>query len=129
MRLNDSGFAGAINICDFISYEKPHIYLLELKTTAGQRLPLANISTGQYSGLLDADKYNGIIGGILIWWYDMNVTKFLSITEVETIKTTGKKSIRFDTELGIKLEGTKKKVYFEYDFNKFFLDAKSKYGS
>ena len=99
-----------------------------MKTTAGASLPFANISETQWSGLLEASKYDGIICGLPIWFYERDTTKFVSIQEMEEIKKTGVKSVRYDTPYGITIDGTKRRVYWDYEISKFFTDAENRYG-
>lgn len=119
---------GLAMMCDFYAYKYPYLYLLEMKTTAGASLPFANISETQWGGLLEASKYDGILCGFPIWWYDKDTTKFISIQEMEEIKKTGVKSVRYDTPYGITIDGTKRRVYWDYEISKFFTDAENRYG-
>ena len=123
MRLNDSGFAGAVNICDYVGYKYPNMYCLEMKTCETPSIPRANISDGQYYGLIDAEKY-GIIAGLLIWYINRDVTKFIFAHEYEEIFKT-RKSIPHDTTYGITLTGTKKLKYWDYDWDHFFKEAEN----
>lgn len=116
------------NLCDYYAYRCPYLYLLEMKTTAGASLPFANISETQWGGLLEASKYDGIIAGFPIWFYNKDTTKFISIQEMEKIKNTGVKSVRYDTHYGITINGTKRRVYWDYEISKFFTDAENRYG-
>jgi len=116
------------SIADFYAYKYPYLYLLEMKTTAGASLPFANISGTQWSGLLEASKYDGVIAGFPVWFYDKDTTKFISIQEMEGIKKTGVKSVRYDTPHGITIDGTKRRVYWDYEISKFFTDAENRYG-
>lgn len=121
------GKLGVSNICDFVAYKKPILFLLELKTTELPSLPLSNISKNQYSGLLDASKYSGVVSGILVWWVKYDICKFLSIEEIDEISMT-RKSIPYNTDYGILLEGKKLKTYFVYNIDKFFNDLEKRYG-
>lgn len=124
-RLYDTqGFYGVYNICDYVAYKKPVLALLELKTTEAASLPLANISDGQYNGLLNAERYDGIASGFLIWWINRDITKFLFAHEVAEIAKT-RKSIPHDTEYGITLKGTKKLKFWDYDWNHFFEEVEN----
>lgn len=121
-------FRSINNIADFYAYSFPYMYLFECKTTAGKSLPFANISETQWNGLLEASKHRGIISTIPTWFYDMDVTKCFTINELEQVKKTGSKSIRYDSEYGIPIDGKKRKVYFDYDMGKFVVYLKEKYG-
>ena len=120
-------FRSINNIADFYAYSFPYMYLFECKTTAGASLPFANISETQWNGLFGASKYNGVICGIPTWYYDKDVTKFYTIKELVSMRANGYKSVRFDSDIGIEIKGTKRKVYFDYNMKQFILHAKEKY--
>ena len=125
-RLYDTlGYGKLANIADYIAYKYPYIYLLEMKTTAGASLPFANISETQWNGLLKATNVEGVISGFPVWFYDKGVTRFFSIQELTTIDA---KSVRYDSDLGITIEGTRRRVFFDYDIDKFYKDTVSRYG-
>ena len=130
VRLPDqtNGYAGGANMCDFIVYHYPRVYCLECKTIHGNTLPFSNISKNQWLGLLEADKKKGVVAGIICWWVDRNVTKFIPISVLKGIQETGKyKSFSYaweDTANGIiTLQGKKKRVFFEYDMEAFFEEV------
>ena len=120
-------FRSINNIADFYAYSFPYMYLFECKTTAGKSLPFANISETQWNGLLEASNYNGMICGFPVWYYDCDVTKFFTIKEFVNMKANGHKSVRFDSDVGIEIKGTKRKVYFDYDMKQFITHANEKY--
>ena len=126
-RLHDqmNGFAGSVNICDFIIYHKPLIYYLECKSVHGNILPFTNITKNQWIGLQNKSKIDGVVAGAICWWIDNDTTYFISAAELEMCKNNGYKSIRYDHEPFtldgfINLSGDKKRVFFRYDMNKFF---------
>ena len=126
IRLYDvmGGLTGVCNICDYIAYNYPTLYLLELKTHAGASLPFSAIRDNQWDGLYDAvKKSSGVVAGILCWYYEKDVTLFIPIALLEKRKKEGKKSIRFDDKEAIVIGGVKKRTYFIYDFNKFFKEV------
>lgn len=142
-RLHDqtTGYRGSSNICDFIVYKKPIEIYIECKSTYGNTLSIhsnpkvdkngiphgfyGNISDAQWEGLLEKSEIDGCIAGILCWWIDRDITKFIPISMLQQLRDLGYKSIRFDIserdELTkvIELEGKKKRVFFEYDMTKF----------
>lgn len=133
-RLHDqtNGFAGSTNICDFIIYHKPLIYYIECKSVHGNTLPLSNITKNQWQGLLNKSKIDGVIAGVMCWWVDKDVTRFISIDELERCKSTGYKSVRFEhepftTDGFIEIHGKKKRVFFDYDMEKFFNETRVAY--
>lgn len=135
-RLHDqmSGLKGSTNICDLIVYKEPYEYYFELKSVHGNTLPFSNITDTQRNGLLEKSKIEGVFAGVLCWWTQRDTTLFIPIQILEAERLGGKKSIRFDYEnqfLGyypsgeleietIKILGKKKRVFFEYDWEKFF---------
>ena len=132
LRLYDpqGGYAGVANPCDFICYKRPQMYMLECKSTHENTLAIyspnpkkmyGNISNTQWEGMLAATRL-GVVAGVICWWIDRDVTRFLPIQELEKIRNTGAKSVRYDTNVlnSLDIAGTKKRIYFEYDFNEFF---------
>lgn len=136
LRLPDqtNGFLGSTNPCDFIVYHYPYQYLIECKSIHGNTFPLNNVTKNQREGLLSASNVNGVIAGILIWWIDADVTKFIPIQIFEDERQHGVKSIRFDKDLGVgyqteyqflpvlDLRGKKRRVFFNYDMQQFFKE-------
>lgn len=141
-RLHDqtTGYRGSSNICDFIVYKKPVEIYIECKSTYGNTLSIhsnpkkdkngiphgfyGNISDAQWEGLLEKSKIDGCIAGILCWWIDRDVTLFIPIKDLKYHRNTGNKSIRYDIDTPncIKLEGKKKRVFFEYNMDSFIKE-------
>ena len=121
VRLHDqtNGYLGSRNHCDFIVYHKPLEYHLELKSVHGNTLPFTNITDNQWKGLLEKSKIKGVVAGIICWWVDKDVTKFIPIEDLEILKQQGNKSFRYDW-LGMEIIGKKKRVFFDYDMKDFF---------
>ena len=132
IRLQDnmSGFKGANTICDFIIYKYPYQYFIECKSVHGNILPFSNITKNQWDGMLKMSKKLGVRAGVICWWVDKDVTKFIPIELIDDYKRSGAKSIRYDfEEVGYQtdyftpaftLEGNKKRVFFDYNMNFFF---------
>lgn len=108
------------NVSDFIVYHHPTQYYVECKTVHGNTLPFSNIS--QFDALVEKAHIYGVRAGIMCWWVDKDVTRWIPIEPLYYAKSRGKKSIRFDESiLGSKwIRGKKKRVYFEYDIDSFF---------
>ena len=139
-RLHDqtTGFAGSSNICDFIVYNYPHELYLECKSCYGNTLSFNNITERQWSGLLEKSKISGVGAGVMIWFIDHDKTVFIPIQTLVAAKAAGKKSINikeiYDAPLAyssIEVIGKKKRIFFEYDIAKFWIDFESylKYGA
>lgn len=135
VRLHDqtTGYIGSSNHCDFIVYHKPVELHLECKSVHGNTFPFSNITDTQYKGLLEKSKVDGVIAGVIVWWADKDVTKFIPIQMLQALKNMGKKSIRYDEEVfcdsngdgyvTTTIEGKKKRVFFEYDMEAFLKEV------
>ena len=126
------GYLGVRNISDFLIYHYPYQYIIECKSVHGNLLPFHNITHNQWSGMLEASENKGVIAGVLCWWIDFDITRFIPICELDRIaKIEGKKSIRYDRADYdyIDFTGTKKRVFFEYDAESFMKDAESSYSN
>lgn len=122
-RLHDqtNGFKGSQNICDFIVYKEPYEYYFECKSVHGASLPFSNITETQWNGLLQKSQIEGVFAGVICWWVDKDVTKFIPIQALQWNKENGYKSIRFNHNgtSFIEIKGKKKRVFFEYDMEEF----------
>lgn len=122
-RLHDqtTGYRGSSNICDFIVYKYPYQFYIECKTVHGNTLPFSNITDTQWKGLFEKSKINGVMAGVICWWVDKDVTKFISIGTLEYEKSIkGAKSVRYDIPCAVELTGKKKRVFFDYSMEEFF---------
>ena len=140
-RLHDqtTGYLGSSNHCDFIVYRKPYEYHIECKSVHGNTLSIhsipkpdkrgvlhgfyGNITDTQWEGLIEKSKIKGVYAGIICWWVDKDVTKFIPIQLLQNAYDVGIKSIRFDYEMhdgrskfrSVIIKGKKKRVFFDYD--------------
>ena len=117
------------NICDFIVYKKPYEYYIECKSVHGNTLPFSNITTNQWNGLLEKSKIDGVFAGVICWWIKFDTTLFLPIQTLDIWRNqVGLKSIKHDIwekDLDvIKINGKKKRVFFDYDMTEFFTHFK-----
>lgn len=121
-RLYDvTGGRSGLHYCsDFIAYKYPHEFYLELKSTKGCRMNFNYISKGQYDGLLEKSQIVGLYAGVLINFREVEKTFFVEINTIRALKEAGCKSISYEDakELGVELEGIKKKVKFIYNVDK-----------
>lgn len=126
-RLHDqtNGFKGSQNICDFIVYREPYEYYIECKSVHGASLPFSNITDTQWNGLLEKSKIEGVFAGVICWWIDKNVTKFIPIESLSWLELSGYKSIRYDIDnvYTIEIKGKKKRVFFDYDMEEFLNEC------
>ena len=138
-----SKFKGSTNICDFVVYKYPTQFYLECKSVHGNTLSIysepkmgkdgklhgfyGNIRDNQWEGLLEKSEINGVVAGILCWWIDKDVTRFIPIKMLKYVRDYGGlKSIRYDMSgaeafgqlMGYRsllIDGEMKRVYFDYD--------------
>lgn len=117
-----SGYIGSKNICDFVIYKYPYQYYIECKTTHGNTFPLSRLT--QFSELINKHYVKGVCAGVIIWWVDKDVTKFIPIDFIMQLQSKGIKSIRYDyTHFQIiPIQGKKKRVFFAYDIKQFIKD-------
>lgn len=126
-RLKDpqGGFAGVANICDFMMYIKPYLFYFELKVRAGNLLNFkADITENQWEGMLAKSKIRGVGAGIILWYYEHEITVFVSIQELQRLRLAGNKSLNIkhieNKEVDfIELTGECKRKYYKYDFVSF----------
>lgn len=130
-RLHDqtTGYVGSKNICDFIVYKYPYQYYIECKTIHGNTFPLSNITDTQYNGLLEKSRIKGVIAGVIIWWIDKDVTKFVPIHTIQNLKDNKYKSIsyNFDALPTISIGGKKKRVFFDYRMEQLLVNINYDY--
>ena len=126
-RIHDqtTGFKGSQNICDFIVYRYPYQYYFECKSVHGNRLPLHNITATQWNGLLDKSKIPGVVAGVICWWIDKDVTRFIPIKTLAVMKEYDFKSYKYDVDVyqgerSYIISGENKRVFFDYDMRGFF---------
>lgn len=141
-RIHDqtNGFTGSSNISDFIVYKKPNLYYIECKSVQGNTLCInsndpkhkyGNITNKQWEGLLEKSEIDGVVAGVICWWVDKDVTKFIPIQALQCLRESYKqKGVRYDIDIVddglfnqypiIDIVGRKKRVFFEYDMENFF---------
>lgn len=136
-RLNDNtaGFKGVAGICDFIVYREPYEYYFECKSVHGASLPFSNITETQWQGMLEKSKIEGVFAGVICWWVDKDITRFIPIQILQMLKEEGKKSLNcywdscvdvYNTRYYIpEIKGKKKRVFFDYDMKEFLDEIQS----
>lgn len=89
------------NHCDYLVYQYPYVYHLELKSTGTGTLPLTNLSATQFRGLMKRKDTKGLVAGLLIQYRKFEKIYFIPITEVDRFKKLNIRSIKFkDIERG-----------------------------
>lgn len=124
IRLYDTmqGFVGICNPCDYIVYKYPLVYLIECKSKGSNTLNFKNdIRASQWDGLLKHSKVTGVRAGIICWFSEQDVTRYFPIEYLERLRQEGAKSVNYKD--GMLIEGVKKRVFFKYDWDKFFKEV------
>lgn len=134
-RLYDTmgGYQGVKYPCDFITYQRPNEFYLELKSTTTGTVPLVNLSKTQYEGLLAKEKYDGVVAGLLLKYSKYGTHYFITISEVTKLKHSGKKSIMHKDILKGKIKavevfGTLKRTRYAYNVPVLLSDIAAEYG-
>lgn len=135
-RLHDvfQGRKSITNHCDYVVYQYPCEFHLELKSTGTGTFPLTNLSKTQFIGLMDRQGIKGIVCGLLIQYRKFEKIYFIPITEVERFKELDVKSIKFkDVERGdiqaIELPSKIKRTNYDLELIPFFEKVGAYYGS
>ena len=118
------GYLGVRNRCDFIVYHYPLQYYIECKTTHSHRLPFTNVTFNQRVGMLEANKVNGVVAGIICWFIPEEKTYFIPIQVYENYRLAGEKSLNLhkmnpEADGWVEIHGTKKRIFFDYDLQRF----------
>lgn len=110
------------NICDFICYNNPLLYLIECKSHQGNTFPLVNLT--QYDKLVAKVGIKGVRAGVVLWMIDHDVVVYLPISFITYLKENDYKSFNVkmldDEELNkkfIKIPSVKKRVFLDSDYS------------
>ena len=85
---NQSGYLNIATISDFIVYKEPYEYYIECKSVHGTTFSINSndpkkkyglITNKQWEGMLEKSKIQGVFAGVIVWWVDKDVTKFIPI--------------------------------------------------
>lgn len=121
-----AGYAGIRNICDFIVYHYPTQFFLECKSIKGNTLNFkSDITKNQWDGMLEQSKVRGVVAGVIVWFIDHDQTIFVPIQSLEEMRQCGEKSFnvtKWSVDDWFHIDGRKKRIYFEYDMEKFFAN-------
>lgn len=105
------------NICDFILFKSPRMYLLELKSHKGKSIPYTVIK--QLDKLLEVSnrKLENLGVYLLLNFADLEETYVIEVESVASIKESkSRKSLSIEDvrEYGYKVDQVKKKVRYRY---------------
>ena len=116
-----SGYKGtSINICDFIIYDNPLLYLIETKTHNGNTFPFVNFT--QYQKMLPYVGKQGVRVGVVLWMVDHDTVVYLPVSTITQMKKNEKKSFNIKdlqtTNYNIKIiPSYKKRVFMDSDYS------------
>lgn len=119
-RLKDdtAGFSGVSNPCDYILYQEPYLWLIELKSHKGKSIPLARIRPNQLQGMHKAVQHKGIYGGFILNYRELEETYYISVSLVLEFINKGERQsipVEWCREMGIRISQTKKRTRYSYD--------------
>lgn len=116
------------NICDCLLFYQNKLFLIECKSHKGKSLPLSCIRTNQVEELLKANKYDGIVAGLIIEFSDIKEYYFLEINQLlsYTFEFPHKKSIpvQYLRDNSYKISHELKKVNVRLDIKDFIENYK-----
>lgn len=114
-----SGYFAISNICDFLGYNYPLIFYLEIKSHKGNTFPLVNLT--QYDKLKAKVGIKGVRTGVIIWFIDHDKVVYVPISTISKMKKDNKKSVNITKDLNdydiIEIPGKKKRVFIECDYS------------
>lgn len=119
-RLHDTtnGFKGVANPCDFIAATKFGTVFIELKTTVEASLSFNNVTDYQWSKLVEAEKCNYSLGGILVYFQKYEEVRWYPLSHLEPLRISGAKSVNPQKlpELGYIVQFRKKRTRITIPF-------------
>lgn len=101
-----------------ILFRSPYLFLVELKTHKGKSIPIAKIRPNQIQGMEKATQYEGVYGGFLINFRELEETYYITVQDViQFTQTEERKSIPVEwcRDHGVKIGQKKKRVRYSYD--------------
>ena len=117
-----AGFYGVSNPADYRIYKYPYTFLLELKTHQGVSIPIDKIRPNQIQGMLKAVHHEGVYGGFIINFRDLEETYYISVQRmIDFIVGADRKSIPVEwcRRYGVRIEQVKKRVRYSYNLSKW----------
>lgn len=115
---NTSGFYNISNVCDFVGYSYPNIFLIECKTHKGASLPFDKIT--QYDKLKEYADIKGVVAGVVLFLYEKSKVMFIPINTLIKLKKDGEKSVglrhleKYDI---IEIPSKKKRIFMTSDYS------------
>lgn len=119
------------NICDFMMYNEPKLFLVEVKTVEGNTFSIQTESKEiagkmtpfrQYYKLLKYKDYKGVFPGVMIWFQKHDKVVWFPIDSIEKMINDGKKSINIkmlkeQEYFMLDIPSVKKRVFMDSDYS------------
>jgi recombination protein U len=115
----------AQNICDYMIFNNPDLFFLELKSTQSKSLAFDAVRKNQKKEMTEANRRKGVNAGIIVNFRKVEKTYFMSIDMFnECEEKLDRKSIPIDIfeTYGTIIHQEKKKVHWKYDVDKFLKE-------
>jgi recombination protein U len=131
-RVKDAGsqgqhLFGVRNICDFIYYRQPWLYLLEMKSHKGKSIPFGALTAEQIGGLCEeASRKVGIKAGFIFNFRDLGETYFVPAWRIsEFVFGGGRKSFPVDwcRQVGKRVDQQLVRTRYRYDVDKLLREV------
>ena len=103
------------NICDFVAYHYPKLYLLELKSYNTNAIPLAKIT--QRDDLLKYADVLGVMSGVVLNYRKFNRTFYVPIKNLDLIDDRKSITVEFCEKHGVEIPMTLKRTRYHYHFD------------
>lgn len=115
------------NMCDFICYRKPDMFLFELKSFAGTSIPFKSMVSGKTDRRIQqmadmAHRWPGMRACVIFNCRQVSVTYLVAAADVINFMTTSdRRSIPMSwiETVGVKIQQEKKRVHWRYDLESF----------
>lgn len=116
-----AGYMGVKNVCDFICYKHPEIYLLDCKSSDANTIGFAEIR--QYEEMLKYKDIEGCNVGIVWWSIPNEAVIYVPVQTLEKIKSEGGKSFNYKKMVDdpnypcIKIPSKKLRTFLQSDYS------------
>ncbi len=130
-RVKDAGSSGqhlfgVRNICDYILYRQPWLYLFELKSHKGKSIPFGKLTEDQIGGLCEvATRKAGVVAGFIFNFRELAETYFVPAWRVSEFIYGGKRKsfpVEWCREVGKRVEQRLVRTRHRYDVDKLLRE-------
>jgi recombination protein U len=130
-RVKDAGsqgqhLFGVRNICDFIYYRQPWLYLLEMKSHKGKSIPFGKVTPDQLAGLTEHGERSGVVAGFLFNYRDLEETYFVPAGWVQQYVAAGLRQsfpVEWVREFGKRVDQQLVRTRYRYDVDKLLREV------